>query len=60
VDVNGDLTVTGNKPFKIDHPLDPQNKYLLHNVVEFSERKNVYDGVAQLDEDGAAWVDLPE
>jgi hypothetical protein len=60
VDVNGDLTVTGNKPFKIDHPLDPQNKYLLHNVVESSERKNVYDGVAQLDEDGAAWVDLPE
>jgi hypothetical protein len=59
--VNGDLTVqNGNKLFKIDHPLDPQNKYLLHNAVESSERKNVYDGVAQLDEDGSAWVDLPE
>jgi hypothetical protein len=58
---NGDLTViNGNKPFKIDHPLDPQNKYLLHNAVESSERKNVYDGVAQLDEDGEAWVELPE
>ena len=58
---NGDLTVVnGNKPFKIDHPLDPENKYLLHNAVESSERKNVYDGVALLDEDGKVWVDLPE
>jgi hypothetical protein len=60
VDVHGTLSVfNGNKSFKIDHPLDPQNKYLLHNTVESSERKNVYDGVVQLDEDGAAWVDLP-
>jgi hypothetical protein len=58
---NGDLTVVnGNKPFKIDHPLDPENKYLLHNAVESSERKNVYDGVARLDKEGAAWVELPE
>jgi hypothetical protein len=61
VDVFGDLTViNGNKPFKIDHPLDPQNKYLLHNAVEAPERKNVYDGVAQLDAFGATWVELPE
>src|SRR5215213_9052838 len=61
VDVVGDLTViNGNKPFKIDHPLDPQNKYLLHNAVEAPERKNVYDGLARLDEDGEAWVELPE
>jgi hypothetical protein len=60
VEVRGNLTVVnGNKPFKIDHPLDPQNKYLLHNAVEAPERKNVYDGLAQLDEDGAASVDLP-
>jgi hypothetical protein len=52
--------MNGTKNFKIDHPLDPQNKYLLHSCVESSERKNVYDGVAQLDGDGAAWVDLPE
>jgi hypothetical protein len=58
--VSGDITSHGNKPFKIDHPLDPQNKYLLHNAVESSERKNVYDGVAQLAENGAAWVELPE
>jgi len=61
VTVSGNLTVVnGNKPFKIDHPLDPQNKYLLHNAVESSERKNVYDGVATLDANGSAWVDLPE
>ena len=61
VEVRGNLTVVnGNKPFKIDHPLDPQNKYLLHNAVEAPERKNVYDGLAQLDEDGTASVDLPE
>jgi hypothetical protein len=52
--------VNGNKPFTIDHPLDPQNKYLSHNAVESPEMKNVYDGDVQLDEDGAAWVELPE
>jgi hypothetical protein len=54
------LSVTGFKSFKIDHPLDPQNKYLLHNSVESSEMKNVYDGVAELDDNGEAWVDLDE
>jgi len=56
----GSVTVVGFKNFKMDHPLDPENRYLLHTCVESSEPKNVYDGVAQLDEDGAAWVDLPE
>ena len=56
----GNLTISGNKLFKIDHPLDPQNKYLFHSAVESSERKNVYDGVAELEGDGAAWVDLPD
>jgi hypothetical protein len=61
VEVFGDLTVfNGNKSFKIDHPLDPENRYLLHNAVEAPERKNVYDGVAQLEEDGTASVELPE
>jgi hypothetical protein len=60
VEVLGDLEVGGNKAFKIDHPLDPENKYLLHNSIESSERKNVYDGLAQLDEEGVASVDLPE
>jgi hypothetical protein len=56
----GIKVVNGNKDFQIDHPLDPQNKYLVHTCVESSERKNVYDGVARLDKEGAAWVELPE
>jgi len=56
----GVIITNGLKPFTIDHPLDPQNRYLVHTSVESSEMKNVYDGVVQLDEDGEAWVDLPE
>jgi hypothetical protein len=56
----GIRSVNGLKFFTIDHPLDTENKYLSHNAVESPEMKNVYDGVAHLDEDGAAWVDLPE
>jgi hypothetical protein len=56
----GIKVVNGPKAFQIDHPLDPQNKYLVHNAVESSDRKNVYDGVARLDKEGTAWVELPE
>jgi hypothetical protein len=52
--------INGDKDFTIDHPLDPRNKYLVHTCIESSERKNVYDGVALLDRDGAVWVELPE
>jgi len=46
--------------FKIDHPLDPENKYLNHFFVESPEMKNVYDGVVVLDARGEAGVELPE
>ena len=57
----GDVSVTGTltktlPAFKIDHPLDPANKYLFHSGVESSDMKNLYDGVAKLDEQGC---DLP-
>jgi hypothetical protein len=45
--------------FQIDHPLDPENQYLLHSGVESPDMKNVYDGIAQLDEDGSAWIEMP-
>jgi hypothetical protein len=51
----GIRVVNGDKPFTIDHPLDPENKYLMHTSVESSERKKVYDGVARLEKDGAVW-----
>jgi hypothetical protein len=55
----GILTAT-DKRFRIDDPLDPANKTLNHACVESSVRLNVYDGVAMLGPDGAAWVRLPE
>jgi hypothetical protein len=47
------------KFFTIDHPLDPENQYLVHSSVESSEYKNFYDGIATLDANGAAVVGLP-
>ncbi|WAC02029.1 hypothetical protein N7U66_19830 [Lacinutrix neustonica] len=45
--ITGDLNVTGNiakggGTFKIDHPLDPKNKYLVHSFVESPEMMNIY------------------
>jgi hypothetical protein len=58
VDVRGNLSKSGGG-FKIDHPLEPTERYLNHSFVESSERKNVYDGIAVLDENGQAVVKLP-
>ncbi len=62
---NGDVQVTGvlskaGGSFKIDHPLDPENKYLSHSFVESPDMKNIYDGVASLDANGEAIVEMPE
>ena len=46
--------------FTIDHPLDPANKYLTHSFVESPDMMNIYNGVATLDGNGEAWVNLPE
>jgi len=60
-DVNVDGTLSKDAgSFKIDHPLDPANKYLYHSFVESPDMKNIYDGVAVLDANGEAWVELPE
>ncbi len=45
---------------KIDHPLDPENKYLVHSGVSSNEMKNIYDGVVELDTNGKATVQLPD
>lgn len=59
VTVTGNLQVNGSKNFKIDHPLDPANKFLVHAAVESSEMKNIYDGVVTLGADGSATVTMP-
>src|SRR5215213_2251758 len=57
--VSGYLTKTGGG-FKIDHPLDPANKYLHHSFVESPDMKNVYDGIVVLDRKGKAEIELPD
>lgn len=61
----GDCNVEGTLykgagAFRIDHPLDPEKKYLNHSFVESPDMKNIYDGVAILDNNGEAVVILPE
>jgi hypothetical protein len=60
VRVQGDLNVTGTKNFKIDHPLDPENKYLSHAAIESSEVLNVYSGNVKTNKKGEAIVTLPD
>jgi hypothetical protein len=62
--VTGDLTVNGTiyagvKDFRIDHPLDPANKYLYHSSVESSEMMNIYTGNVTTDAEGEATVKMP-
>lgn len=61
----GDVRVYGTlrknaDHFQIDHPLDPENRYLEHCAIESNEMKNVYDGTVILDENGQGLVTLPE
>ncbi len=55
----GDIGASGTKPFRIDHPDDPGNKYLLHYSVESPEVINFYSGTIALDAAGEAFVELP-
>lgn len=62
--INDDLIVSGTVSksggsFRIDHPLDPENKYLRHSFVESPDMMNVYNGNVILGEGGKAWVELP-
>ena len=60
VSISGSLNVAGTKNFRIDHPLDPANKYLYHAALESSEVLNLYTGNVVLDGNGEAGVQLPE
>jgi hypothetical protein len=59
VSVSGSLSKGGGS-FKIDHPLDPANKYLSHSFVESPDMMNIYNGNVALDHNGEAIVTLPE
>ena len=65
VRVEGNLAVTGSiskgsGTFKIDHPDDPENKFLVHSFVESPDMMNVYNGNATTDANGYVTVDLPD
>ncbi|MFZ2873038.1 MAG: hypothetical protein WAZ94_00995 [Phycisphaerales bacterium] len=55
----GDSGASGTKSFRIDHPIDPENKYLLHYSAESPEVINFYRGTVMLDGAGEAVVELP-
>jgi hypothetical protein len=62
---NGNVTVLGyvidwGSAMRIDHPLDPANKYLSHSAVSSPDMMNVYNGNVLLDANGEAWVNLPD
>lgn len=56
--VQGTLSKSAGS-FKIDHPLDPTNKWLSHSFVESPDMMNVYNGNVTLGADGTATVTLP-
>ncbi len=63
--MTGDLYVSGSVSkgggsFKIDHPMDPENKYLSHSFVESPDMMNVYNGNVETGQDGFATVILPD
>ncbi len=53
------LTVHGTKNFMIDHPLDPNHKYLVHSTLEGPEAAVFYRGEGQLT-DGQTTILLPK
>jgi hypothetical protein len=64
-DFTGNVRVTGSLSkgggsFKIDHPLDPENKYLSHSFVESPDMLNVYNGNIITDEQGDGAITLPD
>jgi len=65
LDPSGNLSINGNLSkgggsFKIDHPLDPANKYLYHSFVESPDMMNIYNGLVTLDAHGSAWITMPD
>jgi hypothetical protein len=51
---------SGLKNFKIDHPLDPENKYLYHASIESDQAVNIYSGNITTDASGHATITMPE
>jgi hypothetical protein len=46
--------------FLIDHPLEPETKFLYHSFVESPDMKNIYDGTVTTGANGLATVTMPD
>jgi hypothetical protein len=62
---NGDVNITGTivksaSKTIIDHPLDPENKYLQQSSVESPDMMTIYNGNATTDANGDALISLPD
>jgi hypothetical protein len=57
--VGWSLNVSGDKNFKIDHPLDPANSTLAHACIESNERLLLYSGTVVTGVNGEATIKLP-
>ena len=62
---DGNVKITGTLfksagSFRIDHPLDPSNKYLSHSFVESPDMMNIYNGNVTTDVNGNADITLPD
>ena len=55
----GTMGASGLKTFRIDHPDDPEYKYLIHYSSEAPEPLNTYSGMATLDDAGEATITMP-
>lgn len=59
VQITGSIA-KGSGTFKIDDPIDPENKYLYHSFVESPDMMNIYNGNITTDASGNATVTMPD
>jgi hypothetical protein len=59
VNLAGGIFTPGGKSFRIDHPLDPEHRFLIHACLEGPETAVYYRGQGRL-EGGQARVELPD
>jgi hypothetical protein len=59
VNITGSCCAAGMGTYRIDHPADPEGKYLVQAAVQSPDIKAVYDGIATLDARGESTVTLP-
>ena len=59
-DLYGTVLSKSSGTFIIDHPLDPENKFMYHSFVESPDMMNIYNGNVLLDANGEAEVQMEE